>query len=346
MPDGPSRYTRRASAASRTWRDLADQHRDRRPRVRILDEQAPLAASTPSAADRSRGPSGARADDPAGRQLALVQPSTRTARRGATSTRPSRRRGTAPSSASGRPAGRRPPRAARSSSRPARAGSRPPRQSALMPMPDDGPRIARPEAARSRPARRPACDAVVAARRPLDDEVVRPLEPDGAVGSPATVSAASAIASETIAASRQTRSGASHVGRKPSDSRSAAPARRDPRPALPAATRRLLVGDGQADLRRPVGQPAAHDVVRRADARRIARRGRGRRSSRRAPARSAGRGATSTVSGRSSSKASWSARRAVSSSSSAMMQVMRTSDVEIISMLTPASASAPNIRAA
>ena len=40
-------------------------------------------------------------------------------------------------------------------------------------------------------------------------------------------------------------------------------------------------------------------------------------------------------------------RRAASSTwSSAMMQVMRISEVEIISMLTPASASAPNIRAA
>ena len=51
-------------------------------------------------------------------------------------------------------------------------------------------------------------------------------------------------------------------------------------------------------------------------------------------------------SGRSSSKASCRARRAVSRSSSAIMQVIRTSDVEIISMLTPASASVPNIRAA
>ena len=65
-----------------------------------------------------------------------------------------------------------------------------------------------------------------------------------------------------------------------------------------------------------------------------------------APAQPAAAAPASTASGRSSSKASCSARRAVSRSASAIMHVIRTSEVEIISMLTPASASVPNMRAA
>ena len=118
--------------------------------------------------------------------------------------------------------------------------------------------------------------------------------------------------------------------------------RSGPRPILAPATCGLFVRDGEADLGRPVGQPAAHDVVGRADDGEVF------------PAREeVGHGwaaqpaaATSIGSGRSSSNASCSARSAVSSSSSAIMQVIRTSEVEIISMFTPASASVPNIRAA
>ena len=145
-----------------------------------------------------------------------------------------------------------------------------------------------------------------------------------------------------IAARRQTRSGASHVGRNPSDSSRAAPGRRDPGPALAPATGGLLVGDGQADLRGPGGQPAAHDVVGRADDGELFLAGE--EPGHGAAAQPAA--ATSIGSGRSSSNASCSARSAVSSSSSAIMQVIRTSEVEIISMFTPASASVPNIRAA
>jgi len=54
----------------------------------------------------------------------------------------------------------------------------------------------------------------------------------------------------------------------------------------------------------------------------------------------------SSSSGRSRANAAWRARTAVVTWSSAIMQVIRTSLVEIISMFTPASARAPNIRAA
>ena len=155
-------------------------------------------------------------------------------------------------------------------------------------------------------------------------------------------SPASAIATLTIAASRHTRSGASHVGRNPSDKQQRVARRRDPGPALAPATRGLLVGDRQADLRGSGGQPAAHDVVGRADDGELFLAGE--EPGHGAAAQPAA--ATSIGSGRSSSNASCSARSAVSSSSSAIMQVIRTSEVEIISMFTPASASVPNMRAA
>ena len=124
--------------------------------------------------------------------------------------------------------------------------------------------------------------------------------------------------------------------------------RRDPDPTVAPPTRRLLVGDQEADLRRPGGQPVAHDVIRGTDAREVLTPGEERRHRGRIahPAAAAPASMASTVSGRSSSKASCSARSAVSRSASAIMQVIRTSDVEIISMLTPASASVPNMRAA
>ena len=124
---------------------------------------------------------------------------------------------------------------------------------------------------------------------------------------------------------------------------------RGPGPAVAAPALGLLVRDGQADLRRGVQQPGADDVVRAADGREpleaaeLARRrdGVGHRAVQPAPVPAA-----STVSGCSSSKAAWSDRTASSTRSSEMMVVIRISDVEIISMLIPASASVPNMRAA
>ena len=167
-------------------------------------------------------------------------------------------------------------------------------------------------------------------------------------GSPAAVSAASAIASDATAASRQTWAGASQVRPEPERHQQRRVGRRDPDPMIPPPTRSLLVGDHEADLRRPGGQPVAHDVIRGTDAREVLTPGEERRHRGRIahPAAAAPASMASTVSGRSSSKASCSARSAVSRSASAIMQVIRTSDVEIISMLTPASASVPNMRAA
>ena len=168
------------------------------------------------------------------------------------------------------------------------------------------------------------------------------------VGSPATSSAASHIASATHAARRHVRSAASQAGRNPSVASSAAPAGAvqvrpcRPRPAVcSSATARQTSGS-------PAVEPAADDVVGRGDAREALDAGEhGRRGggpgSRRQPAAVA---AVSMVSGCSSSNAAWRARTASSTRSSAMIVVMRISEVEIISMLMPASASVPNIRAA
>ena len=82
---------------------------------------------------------------------------------------------------------------------------------------------------------------------------------------PATSSAASAIARLDHRREPPDALGASQVGRKPSDRRSAAPGGAvQVRPSRPRPAD-LLVGDGEADLRLAVGQPAADDVVRRAD---------------------------------------------------------------------------------
>jgi hypothetical protein len=130
---------------------------------------------------------------------------------------------------------------------------------------------------------------------------------------------------------------------------------------VPAPARCLLVGHRDADPRLAGREPAGDDGLRgideaepleargkRVDAR--GRRGRGR--PRGAPIGGHGSvpaqwaAAATPGSGRSSSKALWSARDASSICDSSIMQVIRTSDVEIISMLIPSSASVPNIRAA
>ena len=339
-----------AAAVEADVADLADDDRaaGRRPRS---GPRRPERARDRVDADRPDRLAGAvgrsRSHDPAGRHLA-VRPA------GARRSGPPRSastRGLEPLEerveqrvAVDRPAAR-PPRAARSSCRRGPAGTSAAAQSALMPIPTTTRGSARPEAVGlaedARPSLRSRSPSPSPRRRGRSATSGGPSP----AGSPATASAASAIASDAIAASRQTRSGASQSGRNPSDSSSAAPGGATQRPTVAAATGGLLVGDREADLRRPVGQPAADDVVRRADARRTARGGRGTASL--ARLRSAGRRApASTGSGRSSSKASCSARSAVSRSASAIMQVIRTSEVEIISMLTPASASVPNIRAA
>ena len=219
-------------------------------------------------------------------------------------------------------------------------------QSALMPRPMTarGSAVPRPLGLAEDAAELadPAGTALVARR---DDQVVGPLEPDRPGGQPGRRLGR--------LGHRQRRD-----GRQPPDLVRRQPGRpeperheqrrvgrRDPGPTLPAATRGLLVGDQEADLGRPGGQPVAHDVVRGADAREVLAPGEegGHRRRRAHPAAAL---PASTASGRSSSKASCSARRAVSRSASAIMQVIRTSEVEIISMLTPASASVPNIRAA
>ena len=140
---------------------------------------------------------------------------------------------------------------------------------------DDDPRVVRARGRRSRRGRRPACARPSASAggasgtaEPdgLDDEVVRPLQADRPVGQPGDLLGG--------IGHRQRDRGGQPPGRGPaSASRPEAErqqqrgaGRRDPRPAVAAATGGLLVGDGQADLRR---------------ARRPASRGRRRWSSRR-----------------------------------------------------------------
>ena len=125
--------------------------------------------------------------------------------------------------------------------------------------------------------------------------------------------------------------------------------RRLPLAALPASPRGLVAGDGDRHLGCRRLQPFADDALRGVDrvevlepaGERAARRGLldGSLGRAQVPASSAG-------SGRASSKTLCSADAAACSWSAATMQVIRMSDVEIMSMLMPASARAPNIRAA
>ena len=247
------------------------------------------------------------------------------------------RQGTDRAAARDRSAGRRSPAATSSSGR-AAAGSPPPpsRRSRRCRRPrSGGPSRGR----RSHRARPPACRVSPSRSTTRSFGHFRRTV---LAGRSATASAASAIARLTIAASCQTRLGSSHVGRKPRLSSSAVPGGAvqvrpsRPRPAVcSSATARQTSGS-------PRGQPAADDVVRRADdGEPLMAADVRRRLGHRHPA-----AAASIVSGRSSSNAWWSARTAVSRASSAMIVVIRISDVEIISMLTPASARVLNIRAA
>ena len=124
-----------------------------------------------------------------------------------------------------------------------------------------------------------------------------------------------------------------------------APRRCQPGPAEASSTGGLLVGHRQADLCLPVGQPGAHHVLRRCHPREALQAGDGHcRPQGRAAQGSAAQ--ASAASGSSRRNVRCTARAAASSSSSAMMQVMRISEVEIMLMLMPSSASAPNICAA
>ena len=110
----------------------------------------------------------------------------------------------------------------------------------------------------------------------------------------------------------------------------------------------LLHGDRQRRRRR---QPRDASLLRRLPrglGRRRPPRGAGRRAAaqRAVPIATGSSPAATGGSGRSSSNASCSARTATSTMSSAMMQVIRISEVEIISMFTFAAASVENIRAA
>ena len=158
------------------------------------------------------------------------------------------------------------------------------RQSALTPMPTTtrGSSVPRPSLSPSTPAslrssmgaaRRAA--ASVASSSPISrasgpaTSITRSLGHlrwIAPVGSPATSSAASHIASATHAASRHVRSGGQP--RRPEAERreQRRPGGRRPRSTVPAAARGLLAGHGHADLRLAGLEPAAHDVVRRADA--------------------------------------------------------------------------------
>ena len=240
------------------------------------------------------------------------------------------------------------------------------RQSALIPMPTTtrGSSEPRPSLSPSTPAS--LRSSIGAARRAaaagasssptsrasgpddLDHEVVGPLEVDRARREPGDVlggvahrqrhrpprGATPGPPAATSAGSRATR---------------AAPPRRAP-------SRSGRAGRGPPSARRrppgrpPARRPRASRARRRWSSRRwrSARRGRTRTMrrgprSRRQPAAAP---AASTVSGCSSSNAAWSARTASSTRSSAMIVVIRISEVEIISMLMPASASVPNMRAA
>ena len=328
--------------------DLADQDRAaavRRP-IGSSTSSAPETGSTPSARTGSaravrtvevRPPARSSAGGPSSRRRRSVRarsastPGLQAARR---TRRPGRR------GRSGRPsdASRSDVIVSASSGGKTAAG-----QSALMPMPTTTRGSSRARGRRSRRGRRPACGASRRPPRRRGRWATSGGSSPRAGRRPPRPRRPSPARRPRPAARRGP--GGSQSGRNPSDSSSAAPGGATQRPPVTAAAGRLLVGDRQADLGRAVGQPVAHDVVRRADDRRIAPSGPGIGSvaSHGCPQPAA---ATSTGSGRSSSKASCRARSAVSSSSSATMQVMRTSDVEIISMLTPASARVPNIRAA
>ena len=220
---------------------------------------------------------------------------------------------------------------------------------------DDDARVVRSRARPTRRGRRPpcarssaSCGAIgTAGPDGLDDEVVGPLQADRPVGQPGDL--LGGVGHRQRGRRRQAPGvgRGQPVGRKPRLRSSAAPAgATHERPSRPRPGR-LLVGDGEADLGRAGGQPGAHDVVGRADAGEALLAGEevGHRAVRRTLGLSRPRRPRSAP-GCSRSKASCSARRAVSSSSSAIMHVIRTSEVEIISMLTPASARVPNMRAA
>ena len=183
----------------------------------------------------------------------------------------------------------------------------------------------------------------------LDHEVVRPLEPHGADREAGRVLGRVAHRERDGRGDPPRAVRCEPGGPEAERAQQGGAGRRGPGAAHPAAARGLLSRHCDADLRHACREPVADDVVRRADAvipldarERGARTGGHRHPAQLAPAAAS----AGSLSGRSSSKAAWRARTASSTRSSAMMVVIRISDVEIISMLIPASARVPNIRAA
>ena len=137
------------------------------------------------------------------------------------------------------------------------------RQSDVDAQPDHEVRVGRAQALASRRARRPSLRGSMPSRsttRSLGH--FRATVPSG---SPAMASAASAIASDAVAITRQARSGWIQVGRNPRESSSAASRWREPCPPGSSTAGRLLVGDRDADLGLARLEPGPDDVVRRAD---------------------------------------------------------------------------------
>ena len=324
----------------------------------LADEDRPFAAGSrvvrdeEGAGDRvdARGPDGLgtiralEADRAAGRDLASgpARP-RRTTRRGGRRPGPRDARGMRRAARRRRPDARRPPRAARSSTAARAGGNAAAAQSVLMPRPTTTRGSALPSPSVS--PRTPAELAQTVGR--LGDEVVRPLQADRAGGETRRRLRGVGHGQRR---DRGEPPGARPVRARPAGTRATAAAPR--RPVRPTTGRRDR--GPRSARRRPRGRPRpSHRPASRARRRWSSRRGRtarggrgtGRRSSS-VPRHPAAAAPASTASGRSSSNASCSARSAVSRSASAIMQVIRTSEVEIISMLTPASASVPNIRAA
>ncbi len=192
------------------------------------------------------------------------------------------------------------------------------------------------------------------AQAPVADghDVIGPLEGQ-AVGSRRAQQGRrprSSMASAATAASRQACGQRQPGGPEAGRDQQRAPRRRQPAAPQAAPAGRLLVGDGEADLRpdrrpaRRARRPAWKST--RAKPLQAGRCGLGDMRAVGARAGQASAAQASGVSGSSRRKVRCTARAAASSWSSAMMQVMRISEVEIMLMLMPSSASAPNIWAA
>ena len=231
---------------------------------------APVAPSTPTARTSRLVPSGILdSNRPAGGDLAIVPARRRrNGRRAAPATRGSRRTGRRRAARRSRSGGRARPRAGWSSTPPARPGTRPRGQSALMPMPDDGPRPGRPAPSVSPqdsgdlaepPARRaPGAPSTTMSFGHLSLQPARPAArppPRPRRPSPGRRPRPAATADRA----------ARYVGREAERQQQRGAARRHPGSTRSPATGGLLVGDGQAHLGGSRDQPGSDDVVGRGD---------------------------------------------------------------------------------